>query len=33
MNVILDTINNKQFIYPLQVPSGSDYESLARPKN
>lgn len=29
MNVILDTINNRQFIYPLQIPSSSDYESLA----
>ncbi|GAC1452565.1 MAG: hypothetical protein NVSMB7_15310 [Chitinophagaceae bacterium] len=29
VKVVLDTINNKEFIYPLQVPSGSDYESLA----
>lgn len=28
LKVVLDTINNKQFIYVLQVPSGSDYESL-----
>ena len=27
--VVLDTTNNKQFIYPLQVPTGSDFETLA----
>jgi two-component system, OmpR family, phosphate regulon sensor histidine kinase PhoR len=29
MKVVFDTINNKQFVFPLQVPSGSDLESLA----
>jgi two-component system, OmpR family, phosphate regulon sensor histidine kinase PhoR len=28
LKVIDDTINNKKFVYLLQVPSGSDYESL-----
>jgi len=28
LKVIEDTVNNKKFIYALQVPSGSDYESL-----
>ncbi len=28
IKVIADTINNKEFIYPLQVPSGSEYENL-----
>ncbi|MEP7278299.1 MAG: HAMP domain-containing sensor histidine kinase [Bacteroidota bacterium] len=28
LKVVEDTVNNKRFIYPLQVPSGSDYESL-----
>ena len=29
LKVVLDTVNNKQFIYALQVPSGSDFETLA----
>src|SRR5450432_1352023 len=29
MKVVFDTIGNKQFVYPLQIPSGSDLESLA----
>ena len=29
LKVVLDTIHNKQFIYALQVPSGSDFETLA----
>ncbi len=29
MKVILDTVNYKQFIFPLQIPTGSDFESLA----
>jgi two-component system, OmpR family, phosphate regulon sensor histidine kinase PhoR len=28
VKVIEDTVNNKKFIYPLQVPSGSEYENL-----
>ena len=28
MKVIEDTVHNKQFIYALQVPSGSEYESI-----
>ncbi len=28
LKVIEDTVNNRKFIYALQVPSGSDYESL-----
>ena len=28
LKVIDDTVNNKKFVYVLQVPSGSDYESL-----
>ena len=28
LNVIEDTVNNRSFVYQLQVPSGSDYESL-----
>ena len=29
LKVVLDTVNNKQFVYVLQVPSGSDFETLA----
>ena len=28
MKMIADTINNRQFFYPLQVPGGSDFETI-----
>ena len=28
LKVLEDTVNNKSFFYPLQIPSGSEYESL-----